>query len=165
MDANDPAKAWKRPSSLSVFISLMILFLLVIGVGGFVYNAWITSCQERVYSALQDIENIAHVKLPSSVEDATLYAVQRCSSPQIFYVRFGIDPGELTPFLASTRVTSVSSQDPIPSRFVRMQEKFGAVPFSLTGSSRTSGDYEQSIGVDTTNPRHYTVYMVVVSYD
>ncbi len=150
---------------LIVFIGALIVLVSVI-VGPFVIH-WYSYCRETIYTSPQEIENTAHIKFPPSSTDTKMYDSDPCASSRRFFVRFQLDPGDLNSFVASTRVPALHSQ-------VDGRTRFGPIPayldwhldsVTLVGSGPVSLDYEQVIGVDITDPKLYTVYLVVISYD
>jgi hypothetical protein len=158
----------RRAFSRLVPIILIGASILVVGViiGWFVID-WSSHCGEIAYTSPQKIEDMAHIKFSPSATNAVMYSPDLCTSPRHFFVRFQLAPGDLNSFVASTRVPALQSQtakltrfEPIPTRL-----DWHLDSVTLVGSGPVSLDYEQVIGVDITDPKHFTVYVVVTSYD
>jgi hypothetical protein len=157
-------RAFSRFGAIILICASIIVVCAI--VGWFVID-WYSRCREIEYTSPQEIEDFAHIKFSPSATNAMMYSPDLCTSPRHFFVRFQLDPGDLNSFVASTRVPALQSQTAKLTRFeplpARLDWHLDSV--TLVGSGPISLDYEQVIGVDITDPKRYTVYLVVTSYD
>ncbi len=149
-------------STACVFCSINVLTLLFLGVAEL-------GCQKFTITSLQEIEDVAHVKFVPSTANATLYSQDGCKSIRHFFVQFQMASSDLNTFLASTRADTSSVQTTAPETFSLVPSELGwrldSVKFWLVDKHPNSLDYQQSIGVDMSDPDQYTIYLVVKSYD
>ena len=126
-------------------------------------------CEQIISTSPQEIEGFAHIKLVDSVTNATLYSQDACKSIRYFFVRLQIAPSDLQPFLNDTRVDTSGIQSSEFETFILVPSSLGwhlnSIKYWLEDKHPNSLDYEQNIGIDTSDPDQYTVYVVVKSYD
>ncbi len=169
-DDKDQSGIFSQRRAFSHLGALIVICTSIIMVGvivGWFAIDWYSHCREIAYTSPQKIEDVAHIKFSPSATNAVMYSPDLCTSPRHFFVRFQLDPDDLNSFVASTRVPTLQSQTAKLARFeplpARLDWHLDSV--TLVGSGPVSLDYEQVIGVDITDPKRYTVYLIVTSYD